>query len=208
MDQISTVGLFIHQKHLSVAKTICFFKSMQYLWAKSTIKERLKTNPERSRPQFCLYCQKLLRNQYYELKDYFKKNDLPRVWPIRFKWNFAIDLWLPLLADLLLSDIDNKTYTSMIVIDLQKTFGTLDHKTLLEIMICLGFKTSATKNFESYPSHKKFFVPLGDFFSKTRSLDCGVPEEAMLRLLLFLIHINALPQSSSGTESYLYTYDT
>ena len=96
----------------------------------------------------------------------------------------------------------------MIVIDLQKFFDALDHKTLLEIMICLGFKTSATKNFESYPSHKKFFVHLGDFFSKTGSLDCGVPEEAMLRLLLFLIHINALPQSSSGTESYLYTYDT
>ena len=31
MDQISTVGLFIHQKHLSVGKTICFFKRMQYL---------------------------------------------------------------------------------------------------------------------------------------------------------------------------------
>ena len=96
----------------------------------------------------------------------------------------------------------------MIVIDLQKTFGALDHKTLLEIMICHGFKTSATKNFESYPSHKKFFVPLGDFFSKTGKLDCGVPEEAMLRRLLFLIHVNNLPQSSSGTESYLYTYDT
>ena len=39
------------------------------------------------------------------------------------------------------------SHTRMILIDLQKVFGTLDHKVILEKIICFGFKTSVIKGF-------------------------------------------------------------
>ena len=38
-------------------------------------------------------------------------------------------------------------HTGMILIDLQKVFGTLDHKVILENIICFGFKISVIKGF-------------------------------------------------------------
>ena len=46
-------------------------------------------------------------------------------------------------------------HTGMILIDLKKAFNTLDDKTLLEKMTCLGFKALVIKRFESYLSSKK-----------------------------------------------------
>ena len=59
--------------------------------------------------------------------------------------------------------------TGMIMIDLQKAFGVLDHnKILLEKMTCLGFKTPAIKWFKTYLSNKEFFVFPNDVFSEVK----------------------------------------
>ena len=54
-------------------------------------------------------------------------------------------------------------HTGMILIDVKKAFNTLDDKTLLEKMTCLGFKALVIKRFESYLSSKKKFVYVNVF---------------------------------------------
>lgn len=54
-------------------------------------------------------------------------------------------------------------HTGMILINLKKAFNTLDDKTLLEKMTCLGFKALVIKRFESYLSSKKKFVYVNVF---------------------------------------------
>ena len=54
-------------------------------------------------------------------------------------------------------------HTGMILINLKKAFNTLDDKTLLEKMICLGFRALVIKQFESYLSSKKKFVYVNVF---------------------------------------------
>ena len=85
--------------------------------------------------------------------------------------------------------------TGMILMDLQKAFGRLDHKFFLEKMTCLGFKTPVIKWFESYLSNRKFFVSVDCVFSDSRILNCGAPQGFILGLLLFLKYINDLAQS-------------
>ena len=99
--------------------------------------------------------------------------------------------------------------TGMIMIDLQKAFGVLDHnKILLEKMTCLGFKTPPIKWFKSYLSNKEFFVFPNDVFSEAVTLNCGIPQRFILGLPLSLIYINDLPQSLSESGSYFYAVDT
>ena len=54
-------------------------------------------------------------------------------------------------------------HAGMILIDLKKAFNTLDDKTLLEKMTCLGFKALVIKRFESYLLSKKKFVYVNVF---------------------------------------------
>ena len=93
----------------------------------------------------------------------------------------------------------------MILVDLQKTFDTLDHATVFEKIKCIRFKESVIKLFESYLPNRKCLVRLEDVFSDTGLTNCSVPQGSILRLLLFLIYINNLPQALNKSESYLFT---
>ena len=48
---------------------------------------------------------------------------------------------------------------------------------------------------------QKIFVALEDIFSEVGLINCVVPQESILRLLVFLMYINDLPQTSNETGS-------
>ena len=84
-----------------------------------------------------------------------------------------LHLWngccLAQLTDFLTTGMDRQMHTSMIIVDLQKAFGTLDHGVLLEKMKYFGVRTSVIKWFESYLSNRKFLVCI-DVFSEAGTL--------------------------------------
>ena len=96
-------------------------------------------------------------------------------------------------------------HTTMILVDLQKAFDTLDHGVLLEKMKYFGFRASVIKWFESY---LQFLVCIDSFFSEAGTLKYGVPQGSILGPLLFLLYVNDLPQSLSDAGSYLYADNT
>ena len=99
-------------------------------------------------------------------------------------------------------------HTSMILVDLQKAFDTLDHGVLLEKMKYFGFRASVIKRFEFYLSIRKFLVCIGKAFSEAGTLKYGVPQGSILRPLLFLLYVNDLPQLLSDAGSHLHADDT
>ena len=62
---------------------------------------------------------------------------------------------------MILNNTENGKHTGMMLIDLQKTFDTLDHKILLEKMKCVGFSNKTTKWFHSYLTSRAFFCFIG-----------------------------------------------
>ena len=71
-----------------------------------------------------------------------------------------------------------------------------------------GFRKSVTKWFESYFSNRKFLVYIDNVFSAAGTINCGVSRGSILEPLLFLLYVNALPQSLSEVGFYLYADDT
>ena len=85
--------------------------------------------------------------------------------------------------------------TGMILIDPQKAFDTIDHYILMQKLPSLGFSNEAIDWFRSYLRRRKFHVNVHDKFSTTAELRYGVLQGSILGLLLFLLHINNMPQA-------------
>ena len=97
--------------------------------------------------------------------------------------------------------------TGMILIDLQKTFDTMDHKILIEKMKCMGFSNDVTKWFECYLSKRMFSVHVENSFLDKALISCGVPQGSILGPLLFLLYVNDMVQAVN-CDLLLYADDT
>ena len=61
--------------------------------------------------------------------------------------------------------------------------------------------------FKSYLSNRKQFCRVNGVISKTEGIDVGVPQGSCLGPLLFLIHINDLPQAVQNSTVSMYADD-
>ena len=95
----------------------------------------------------------------------------------------------------------------MILIDLQKAFGTVGHE-----IVCKRLKTvgvDSTDWFMSYPQNRRQIVTVGKTQSDPASVTCGVPQGSILGPLLFLCYVNDMVISiDSGCKRLLYADDS
>ena len=70
--------------------------------------------------------------------------------------------------------------TEIILIDLQKTFDTIDRDLLLQKLYAIGFSKHTLNWFPSYLSHRSFLVDLENNFSQPASVSCGVAQGSFL----------------------------
>ena len=83
--------------------------------------------------------------------------------------------------------------TSMTLIDLQKTFGIIDHDVLLQ-KFDIGFSKYSVNWFKLYLSSRSFLVILGNNFSQPASVSCSAPQGSLLGLPLFSVYVNDMSQ--------------
>ena len=112
------------------------------------------------------------------------------------------------LTDIILNGTENGKHTGLNLIDLRKAFDILSHKILLGKMNCIGFPDKSTKWFLSYLTNRVIFVSLSTVCLEAGVINCGVSQQSILGLLLFLLYINDIPQVLLNNPTYLYADDT
>ena len=120
-----------------------------------------------------------------------------------FRKKHPTDFCLSYLNDKILKGFDRGMMTSMILIDLQKAFDTIDHDVPLQKLCATGFSKCTVNWFKSYLSSRSFKVNLGNIFFQPASVSCGVPQGSILGPILFLIYVNDMSQA---VKCHLFLY--
>ena len=121
-----------------------------------------------------------------------------------FRKNHSTDFCFSFLNDKILKGYDQGLITGMILIDLKKTFDTIDHGILPQKLYAIGFSKHSVNWFRSYLTNRTFLVNLGSFLNLHV---CPVdPQGSILGPLLFLIYINDMSQAVK-CNLFLYTDD-
>lgn len=83
----------------------------------------------------------------------------------------------------------------LVLLDLSAAFDTIDHQILTKrLHDWVGISGSALDWFVSYLSDRTFAVNIGEFFSPSAPLSCGVPQGSVLGPLLFTLYMLPLGQ--------------
>ena len=120
---------------------------------------------------------------------------------------FSTETCLTYLTDFIRYQNSKGLYTGMILLDLQKAFDTVDHLILCDKLRAVG--VCSVDWFKSYLSSRYQFVQVNDTYSDSSPITCGVPQDSILGLLLFLCYVNDMEISiSPECKLLLYADDS
>ena len=91
---------------------------------------------------------------------------------------------------------DNDKMVCRVFIDLEKSFDTVNHVILLEILNHQGIRSKENDCFGPFLINRKQYVSIKGFFSQTNFLCCGITQSSTLASLFF--HSHKKPKKYTG----------
>ena len=145
----------------------------------------------------------LERVMYDQLEQYLSENSILYELQSGFRHGFSTDSCLIHLTDFIRFQMDKGNLVGMILLDLKKTFDTVNHSIFLMKLKAIGLSESPVRWFSSYLSDRRQLVDLSGTYSSPGTISCGVPQGSILGPLLFLIYVNDM---SAVVENKLLLY--
>ena len=197
VNQSLTSSVF--PKQLKISKIVPLFKNKGKIWHFENWR------PVALLPALFKIYEKEIFNQIVE---YFTLNSLFCENQFGFRKSRSTDDAIMMLHDKCKQLLDQRQTPFAIFLDLSKAFDTIDHSLLLKKLLFYGFDDSAIRLMSSYLSDRKQYVYIDGTASDMRGVGVGVPQGSCLGPLLFLIYVNALPNSTDLLDSILFADDT
>ena len=145
---------------------------------------------------------------YKRLYNFLELNNILYNYQFGFRSSHSINHALISLTEMIKNTLDNKRFGCGIFLDLQKAFDTVNHEILLNKLEHYGIRGIALAWFHFYLNNREQYASVNGYNSRNLNVTCGVPQGSVLGPLLFLIYINAIPNTSFKLAFYLFADDT
>ena len=122
---------------------------------------------------------------YDKIENYLDRKKLLYKFQSAFRGHFSTDTCLIHLTDFIKFEMD-KSHLVGVLLDLQKTFDTVDHGILLMKMEALCFSQDLIIWFRLYWSYRRQLVDVSGFLSSSAAIACGVPQGSRALLFSFM----------------------
>ena len=158
-----------------------------------------------------MYTSKLLeRCVAKQLNSYLSSNTHYEAYQSAYRPLHSTETALLRVQNDILTNIDNKEITVLVLLDLSSAFDTVDHAILLNRLMNIGISGLVHDWFSSYLSGRTQAVFLDGVASDSVNLSCGVPQGSVLGPILFNIYTQPLGviARKHGMKYHFYADDT
>ena len=121
-----------------------------------------------------------------------------------FRRSFSTDSCLVYLHDYIRDEISKGKLVGMALLDVQKAFDSVNHEMLCEKIRLAGIEPDW---FISYLEARKHMVCVGESYSSSETITCGVPQGSVLGPWCYLMYSNDIA-SSVSCKLLMYAEDT
>ena len=143
-----------------------------------------------------------------QLYKYLQQNKILSRYQCGFRKCHSTEFAALSFSDNIRRNMEQGQLTGAVFIDLRKAFDTVDHAVLLDKLSNLGILDKEHGWFTDYQSNRTQVVEFQGVTSALEAVSTGVPQGSILGPLLFILHINDLPEVVSDCNILMYADDT
>ena len=188
-------------------KILCILCGCVFVMIAPVFKKGDKHLPENYRPvSLTCIASKLLEHIICcHLLNHLDKHNVLTSLNHGFRAGYSCETQLVITAHDLLEAFDNDTQSDVLVLDFSKAFDTVPHRKLLSKLEAYGIHGPILHWIANFLTQRKMSVVVEGESSHEVDVESGVPQGTVLGPLLFLCHINDMPECVQSNIRLFFT---